>query len=43
MRRVRQSVYFMVLSADPATDATNFAKVRYTVRGGRVVYSASAH
>ncbi len=33
----------VVLSADPATDATNFAKVRYTVRDGRVVYSASAH
>ena len=33
----------VVLSADPATDATNFAKVRYTVRGGRIVYSASAN
>jgi imidazolonepropionase-like amidohydrolase len=32
-----------VLSADPATDTTNFAKVRYTVRGGRIVYSASAN
>jgi imidazolonepropionase-like amidohydrolase len=33
----------VVLSADPATDAANFAKVRYTVRGGRIVYSASAN
>jgi imidazolonepropionase-like amidohydrolase len=33
----------VVLSADPATDATNFTKVRYTVRGGRIVYSASAN
>jgi len=33
----------VVFSADPATDATNFAKVRYTVRGGRIVYSASAN
>jgi imidazolonepropionase-like amidohydrolase len=33
----------VVLSADPASDATNFAKVRYTVRGGRIVYSASAN
>ncbi len=33
----------VVLSADPATDATNFAKVRHTVRGGRIVYSASAN
>ena len=33
----------VVLSADPATDATNFTKVRYTVRGGRIVYSAPAN
>jgi imidazolonepropionase-like amidohydrolase len=33
----------VVLSADPATDAANFAKVRHTVRGGRIVYSASAN
>jgi len=33
----------VVLSADPATDATSFAKVRHTVRGGRIVYSASAN
>jgi imidazolonepropionase-like amidohydrolase len=33
----------VVLSADPAIDATNFAKVRYTVRGGRIVYPASAN
>lgn len=33
----------VVLSADPATDATNFAKVRYTVRAGRIVYSVPAN
>jgi imidazolonepropionase-like amidohydrolase len=33
----------VVLSADPATDTTNFAKVRYTVRRGHIVYSASAN
>ena len=33
----------VVLSADPVTDATNFAKVRCTVRGGRILYSASAN
>jgi len=33
----------VVLSADPASDPTNFAKVRYTVRGGRIVYSTSAN
>jgi imidazolonepropionase-like amidohydrolase len=37
------SADLVVLSADPATDATNFTKVRYTVRGGRIVYSASAN
>jgi imidazolonepropionase-like amidohydrolase len=33
----------VVLGADPATDATNFTKVRYTVRRGRILYSASAN
>jgi imidazolonepropionase-like amidohydrolase len=33
----------VVLSADPATDTTNFAKVRYTVRAGRIVYSTPAN
>ncbi|HLF23004.1 MAG TPA: amidohydrolase family protein, partial [Burkholderiales bacterium] len=28
----------VVLSADPAEDVRNFAKVRYTIRGGRVIY-----
>lgn len=28
-----------VLEADPARDARNFAKVRYTIRAGRVIYS----
>jgi imidazolonepropionase-like amidohydrolase len=37
------SADLVVLSADPATDVTNFTKVRYTVRGGRIVYSASAN
>jgi len=29
---------FVVLDADPATDVKNLAKVKYTVRGGRVIY-----
>jgi imidazolonepropionase-like amidohydrolase len=29
----------VVLSADPARDATAFSKVRYTIRGGKVIYS----
>jgi imidazolonepropionase-like amidohydrolase len=33
----------VVLSADPATDSANFVKVRYTVRGGHIVYSAPAN
>ncbi len=33
----------VVLSADPANDTVNFAKVHYTVRGGRVVYFAPAN
>jgi imidazolonepropionase-like amidohydrolase len=30
---------FVVLAADPAQDVTAFAKVRYTIRGGKVIYS----
>jgi imidazolonepropionase-like amidohydrolase len=29
----------VILSADPAQDVTAFSKVRYTIRGGKVVYS----
>jgi imidazolonepropionase-like amidohydrolase len=29
---------FIVLNADPAADVKNLAKVKYTVRGGRVIY-----
>jgi imidazolonepropionase-like amidohydrolase len=29
----------VVLDADPARDVRNFARVRYTVRGGRTIYS----
>jgi len=29
----------VVLDADPAADARNFAKVAYTIRDGRVIYS----
>jgi imidazolonepropionase-like amidohydrolase len=35
-----QNADLVVLSADPAADVGAFAKVRYTIRGGRVVYSA---
>jgi imidazolonepropionase-like amidohydrolase len=30
----------VVLSADPANDANNFAKVRYTIRRGQIIYTA---
>jgi imidazolonepropionase-like amidohydrolase len=30
----------VVLSADPSNDATNFAKVRYTIRHGQIIYTA---
>jgi imidazolonepropionase-like amidohydrolase len=30
----------VVLSADPAQDATAFSKVRYTIREGKVIYSS---
>jgi len=29
----------VVLDADPASDARNFAKVAYTIRGGKIIYS----
>jgi imidazolonepropionase-like amidohydrolase len=32
----------VVLGADPALDVTAFADVRYTLRGGRIVYTAPA-
>jgi len=32
---------FVVLDADPAADVRNFAKVAYTVRGGKVIYASS--
>jgi imidazolonepropionase-like amidohydrolase len=28
----------VVLDADPAADVKNLAKVKYTVRGGKVIY-----
>jgi imidazolonepropionase-like amidohydrolase len=31
---------FVVLDADPASDVRNLAKVAYTVRGGKVIFSA---
>jgi imidazolonepropionase-like amidohydrolase len=30
----------VILDADPAEDVANFAKVRTTIRGGRIIYSA---
>jgi imidazolonepropionase-like amidohydrolase len=35
-----QDADLVVLSVDPAADVGAFAEVRYTIRGGRVVYSA---
>jgi imidazolonepropionase-like amidohydrolase len=32
----------VVLDADPAADAANFAKVRCTIRGGRILYPTPA-
>jgi hypothetical protein len=31
----------VVLDADPATDVRNFAKVAYTIRAGKIIYSGS--
>lgn len=31
---------FVVLDGDPAADVRNFAQVAYTIRGGKVIYSA---
>ena len=33
----------VVLSADPANDANNFAKVRYTIRRGQIIYKAPSN
>ena len=33
---------FAVLAADPAQDAANFAKVRYTIRHGTIIYQAQS-
>jgi imidazolonepropionase-like amidohydrolase len=30
----------VVLDADPAQDVASFARVRYTIRGGEIIYSA---
>jgi imidazolonepropionase-like amidohydrolase len=30
---------FVILRADPAQDATAFSKVRYTILGGKIIYS----
>jgi hypothetical protein len=30
----------VVLAADPAQSSAAFAKVRYTIRGGEVIYAA---
>jgi imidazolonepropionase-like amidohydrolase len=32
----------VVLGSDPAVDITSFTDVRYTIRGGRVIYSSVA-
>ena len=37
---VGQDGDLVVLSADPATDPTAFAKVRYTIRAGRLIYGS---
>lgn len=30
----------VVLDADPESDVRNFAKVTYTIRGGKIIYSS---
>jgi imidazolonepropionase-like amidohydrolase len=30
----------VVLDADPASDVRNFARVMYTIRGGKIIYSS---
>jgi imidazolonepropionase-like amidohydrolase len=35
-----QDADLVVLGTDPAADVSAFADVRYTIRGGRVVYTA---
>jgi imidazolonepropionase-like amidohydrolase len=30
----------VILSADPAIDANNLARVRYTVRHGQIIYTS---
>jgi imidazolonepropionase-like amidohydrolase len=32
----------VILDADPAEDVANFAKVRTTIRSGRIIYSSAA-
>jgi imidazolonepropionase-like amidohydrolase len=32
----------VVLAADPAVDVKAYAKVRYTIRGGRIVYPSAS-
>jgi imidazolonepropionase-like amidohydrolase len=38
----RMDADFAVLAADPAQDAANFAKVRYTIRQGKIIYQAQS-
>ena len=33
----------VVLEADPASDVRNFAKVDYTIRGGKVIYQKNSN
>jgi imidazolonepropionase-like amidohydrolase len=35
---VGKAANMVVLSADPAADVRNFAKVDYTIRAGKVIY-----
>jgi imidazolonepropionase-like amidohydrolase len=37
-----QAADLVLLTADPAADAANFAKVAYTIREGRLIYAATA-
>jgi imidazolonepropionase-like amidohydrolase len=37
----RMQADLVVLNADPADDVSNFARVRYTIRNGKIVYTAA--
>jgi len=39
---MQRQILIFVLDGDPAKDVVALGKVRYTIRGGKVIYSAPA-